>query len=136
MDSEQHLVKATALLGQAEQLRVSAEEGDRSWRDEHQAMVSEAGVHVQIAALRSRKSKPTSSTEEAAYPKQGERWSPQEEDRLREMWDQGIAIGDIALALGRAPGGISARLDRLYPERMETRRSKRGLPTGHDATAT
>ena len=47
------------------------------------------------------------------YPRAYEPWNKAEEQRLRELHDQGFGINEIATELQRQPGAIRSRLDRL-----------------------
>ncbi|MBL8664512.1 MAG: HRDC domain-containing protein, partial [Candidatus Odyssella sp.] len=60
---------------------------------------------------------------EAAAPKRGLPWTPEEDAALRRRWNEGAGVGALAAELGRAAGGIEARLVRLglAPDRETAR---------------
>nr|WP_321512954.1 helix-turn-helix domain-containing protein [uncultured Pseudodesulfovibrio sp.] len=47
------------------------------------------------------------------HPKAYEKWTPEEEKELAQRYEQGIPIPEIAEQLGRNPGGIRSRLQKL-----------------------
>ena len=47
------------------------------------------------------------------YPKAYEKWTPEEENRLKELHGMELSIEELADQLGRQPGGIRSRLIRL-----------------------
>ncbi len=60
---------------------------------------------------------------EAAAPKRGLPWTPDEDAALRRRWNEGAGVGALAAELGRAAGGVEARLVRLglAPDRETAR---------------
>jgi hypothetical protein len=48
-----------------------------------------------------------------AHPNTHRRWTPEDEQQLRDRFAQGATIGDLVAELGRNEGGITARLIRL-----------------------
>jgi len=47
------------------------------------------------------------------HPNIHRRWTPEDEQRLRDRFAQGATIGDLVAELGRNEGGVTARLIRL-----------------------
>ncbi|HEX2021367.1 MAG TPA: hypothetical protein VHH36_01535 [Candidatus Thermoplasmatota archaeon] len=47
------------------------------------------------------------------HPRAFDPWHPWEEERLREAWRRGDRFSDMARALGRPPGAVRARLEKM-----------------------
>jgi len=47
------------------------------------------------------------------YPKAYARWTEEEDRSLREAWEQGKMIGELAGQFGKQPGAIQSRLRKL-----------------------
>ncbi|HCT76793.1 MAG TPA: hypothetical protein DGG94_22640 [Micromonosporaceae bacterium] len=47
------------------------------------------------------------------HPNAGTSWTEEQEAQLLELYQAGVSIREIANRLGRRPGGVSARLDKL-----------------------
>ena len=47
------------------------------------------------------------------HPKAYARWTEEEDHALRETYEQGRTLGELAAQLGRQPGGIQSRLRKL-----------------------
>jgi hypothetical protein len=47
------------------------------------------------------------------HPRAYEYWTPNEDRRLRELYNEGVRIDDIAKQLERQPNAVRARLSRL-----------------------
>ena len=56
-------------------------------------------------------------------PKRGLPWTPEDDTALRRRWSEGAGVGALAAELGRAAGGVEARLVRLglVPDRETAR---------------
>lgn len=49
----------------------------------------------------------------AVHPQAYQRWTPEEDEKLRKCWSQGVQIRAIAETFGRKRGAISSRLKKL-----------------------
>jgi len=47
------------------------------------------------------------------HPRAYQPWSPREENQLAEMFKRGVTINDMVAQLGRQPGAIRSRLEKL-----------------------
>ncbi len=57
--------------------------------------------------------KPKSKQAKPLPPNAGKAWTPEEENRLCELFEQGVSTSEIGQTLGRTASGIASRLMRL-----------------------
>jgi hypothetical protein len=73
------------------------------------------------------------------HPRAFARWTPDEENRLVDMFKRGERIRDIAEAMERLPGGIRARLEKLgliepSPYGLGPKENKNDVSAGYGST--